>query len=235
MPVPPAPQLDPASPLPCSDGVQVSEAWKARVAQLIQWAVGEEREDGDIHLGLSCYCEAIFLVHRALSQRGADGKPAASPSLLAAVRPTMQAWTERALLLQSIIAEERIPPSEHPLLRALPPPPEPDVPEVHRDASGHGGSADAAGGGGYSDGGTLSTHDAAAVLSLPLPPMSGSSTRLAPPPPLPPAPPDVASAAPHTDDDEYRAIFNRFLQQQEGAAAGSSAGTESLPPAPPGL
>eukprot|EP00756_Hemistasia_phaeocysticola_P007990 Hpha_TRINITY_DN14459_c0_g1::TRINITY_DN14459_c0_g1_i2::g.158054::m.158054 len=188
----------------------LSDAWKARVSQLIHWAVGEEKEDGDIHFGLSCYCEAIFLVHRAVTRVGADGKPAASPALLAAIKPTLQAWIDRALLLQSIIAEESIPPSNHPLLRPLPGPPvpghvapSPQVAQVEQAPP----PAEA------------SSTAAADLLDFPLPPggVGDEGTK------------EVGGVAPAEDD--YRSIFGKFLEQQEkGGDGGSSTGVSFMPP-----
>ena len=107
----------PFTPCVCrlGDGGGVAEErWWARLAQLLSWAVQEEHREGDIHLALSCYTEAVLLVYRAVARPGVD------PGDKAALKATLACWTHRALLLQSIIAEEGVTQAAHPLLKPLP-------------------------------------------------------------------------------------------------------------------
>ena len=91
-----------------------TQHWRARLEQLLKWAVAEEKFEGDIHFSLCCYTEAVLLVYRKLWVKGG------SEAERKAAQPYLSCWASRALLMQAVIAEDGTKPSEHPLLRAIP-------------------------------------------------------------------------------------------------------------------
>ena len=111
-PPPSAPEIAPEVPAGPPSPAEAEAAWRARLQYLLECAVGEETDDGDIHLGLCSYTEAIFMVEqRARALGGHEGR-----DFLAALKPALTRWVDRAMLLQSIVADEGIPPSTNALL-----------------------------------------------------------------------------------------------------------------------
>eukprot|EP01063_Lacrimia_lanifica_P023357 TRINITY_DN30868_c0_g1_i1.p2 TRINITY_DN30868_c0_g1~~TRINITY_DN30868_c0_g1_i1.p2 ORF type:complete len:236 (+),score=80.54 TRINITY_DN30868_c0_g1_i1:52-759(+) len=202
--------------------------WRSRLAQLLEWATGEEREDGDIHFSLSCYTEAVLLLHRRVAAVGVD------EATRAAAKPLLQAWGGRALLLRQVIQEMGIEDPGHPFTKPVPGVVDEGamVPFSVPDAVDDDTPVDPA-------------AEAAAALDLPLPPACGADDALPEPScdaawcageedevpspascteasaalglPMPPtdAPTDAPSAPPISPPEHelHNAAFQQFVRQ----------------------
>eukprot|EP01060_Flectonema_neradi_P027334 TRINITY_DN36938_c0_g1_i1.p1 TRINITY_DN36938_c0_g1~~TRINITY_DN36938_c0_g1_i1.p1 ORF type:complete len:198 (+),score=45.04 TRINITY_DN36938_c0_g1_i1:51-596(+) len=91
-----------------------NQHWRARLEQLLKWAVAEEKFEGDIHFSLCCYTEAVLLVYRKLWVKGG------SEAERKAAQPYLVSWASRALLMQAVVAEDGTGQSRHPLLKPIP-------------------------------------------------------------------------------------------------------------------